>query len=154
MGRFAALKSDIDRELQSLERLTRELDEILAIPPEGSVARVRAAGSVLHDFYTGVEKIFRRIAVRIDQDLPVGEDWHIQLLQRMAVLVEGIRPQVIDEPLGNNLEEYLRFRHLFRNIYGFELKWDRCQPLVENLDKTFSNFKDQIDRFKGFLDSV
>ncbi len=154
MDRFAALKADIDREVHNLERLTREMDEILGGAPEGSAVKVRAAGSVLHDFYTGVEKIFRRIAARIDQDLPTGEDWHIQLLQRMVVPVEGIRPRVIDEKLEIDLEEYLRFRHLFRNIYGFELKWERCQPLVENLDKTFSNFKDQIDRFKGFLDSV
>lgn len=154
MARFAALKADIDREVRNLERLTREMDEILGGAPEGSVVKVRAAGSVLHDFYTGVEKIFRRIAARIDQDLPTGEDWHIQLLQRMAVPVEGIRPQVIDEKLEIDLEEYLRFRHLFRNIYGFELKWERCQPLVETLHKTFSNFKDQVDRFKRFLDSI
>lgn len=57
MDRFAALKADINRELQSIERLTRELDEILVVSPKGSVARVRAAGRVLHDFYTGVENI-------------------------------------------------------------------------------------------------
>ncbi len=28
MGRFAALKADIDREVRNLERLSRELDEI------------------------------------------------------------------------------------------------------------------------------
>lgn len=133
MVRFAALKADIDRELRNLERLTRELKEILSTTAEGSPTRVRAAGSVLHDFYTGVEKIFRRIAVRIDQDLPTGEDWHIQLLQRMAVPVEEIRPRVIDEKLESDLEEYLRFRHLFRNIYGFELKWRRCRPLGDDL---------------------
>ncbi len=154
MGRFAALKADIDREMRNLDRLTREMDEILGEAPEGSAVKVRAAGSVLHDFYTGVEKIFRQIAVRIDQDLPVGDDWHIQLLQRMAVPIEGIRPQVIDEALESSLEEYLRFRHLFRNIYGFELKWDRCQPLVKNLGKTLGNLKDQIDRFNSFVDSI
>jgi len=157
MARFAALKADIDRELRNLERLSRELNEILSTTAEGSVTRVRAAGSVLHDFYTGAEKIFRRIAVRIDQDLPTGEDWHVQLLQRMAVPVEGIRPRVIGEKLETDLEEYLRFRpfnHLFRNIYGFELKWERCRPLIENLSKVFSDLKEQIEEFKDFLDSI
>jgi len=154
MARFAALKADIDRELRNLERLSRELKEILSTTAEGSPTRVRAAGSVLHDFYTGVEKIFRRIAVRIDQDLPTGEDWHIQLLQRMAVPVEGIRPRVIDEKLESDLEEYLRFRHLFRNIYGFELKWERCRPLAEKLEKILGDLKGQIEHFKGFLDSI
>ncbi len=133
MDKFAALKADIERELQNLERLTLELDTILATTSENTVIKVRAAGSVIHDFYTGVEKIFRRIATRVDQDLPTAEDWHVQLLQRMSVPLEEIRPQVIDEPMERNLEEYLRFRHLFRNIYGFELEWERCQPLAERL---------------------
>ncbi|HOM98295.1 hypothetical protein [Acetomicrobium sp.] len=133
MARFAALKAEIDYELHNLKQLSKELDDILSATEEGSIARTRAVGSLLHDFYSGAEKIFRQIAVKIDQDLPTGEGWHIQLLKRMAMSIEGIRPQVIDEKLENDLEEYLRFRHLFRNIYGFELKWDKCQPLVEKL---------------------
>ncbi len=154
ISRFAALKADIDQEVRNLERLLCEMNEIFSTTQEGSTARVRAAGSILHDFYTGVERIFRQIGVRIDQDLPREEDWHIQLLHRMAVPVEGIRPRVIDEKLEAKLEEYLRFRHLFRNIYGFELKWDRCQPLVENLDQVFSDLKEQIDKFESFLNSI
>jgi hypothetical protein len=118
MDRFAALKADIDREVRNLERLTREMDEILGGAPEGSVVKVRAAGSVLHDFSTGVEKIFRRIAARIDQDLPTGENWHIQLLQRMAVPVEGIRPRGREarnrsrriSPFSSSFSQYIRFR--------------------------------------------
>lgn len=59
MTRFAVLKADIDRELRNLERLLHELKDILVTTTEDSPIRVRAAGSVLHDFYTGVEKIFR-----------------------------------------------------------------------------------------------
>ena len=154
ISRFAALKADIDLVVRNLERLLCLMNEIFSTTQEVSTARVRAAGSILHDFYTGVERIFRQIGVRIDQELPREEDWHIQLLHRMAVPVEGIRPRVIDEKLEAKLQEYLRFRHLFRNIYGFELKWDRCQPLVENLDRVFSDLKEQIDKFESFLSSI
>jgi len=151
---FAALRADIDREMRNLERLSQELVRVLVATTEGTSARVRAAGSVIHDFYTGAEKIFRRIAIRMDQDLPTGEDWHVQLLHRMAVPVEEIRPAVIDETLEDQLEEYLRFRHLFRNIYGFDLKWERCQPLAERMDKTFGDLKEQIGIFENFLSSI
>lgn len=97
MTRFAALKADIDHELRNLKRLAKELDDILTTTKEESIARTRAVGSLLHDFYTGVEKIFSQIAIKIDQDLPAGEGWHIQLLKRMTIPIEGIRPQVIDE---------------------------------------------------------
>ena len=97
MTRFAALKADIDHELRNFKRLAKELDDILTATKEGSIARTRAVGSLLHDFYTGVEKIFSQIAIKIDQDLPAGEGWHIQLLKRMTIPIEGIRPRVIDE---------------------------------------------------------
>lgn len=124
MSRFAGLKADIDRELKNLERLVRSMSDLVKrIPPQGPTEiELRAAGSLLHDFYTGLEKIFQRIALRVDGDLPVGEDWHLQLLQRMASPLEDLRPQVITEEQAERLEEYLRFRHLFRNIYGFELR--------------------------------
>jgi hypothetical protein len=154
VDRFAALKADIDRQLQHLERLTLELNTVLAATRDIETVRVRAAGSVIHDFYTGAEKIFRLIATRVDQDLPAGEDWHVRLLQRMAAQVEDIRPQVIDEVVESNLEEYLRFRHLFRNIYGFDLRWERCQPLAERLGETFNSLREQLDEFKVFLDSI
>jgi hypothetical protein len=93
------------------------------------VLETRADGSVLHDFYSVIEKIFKRIAARIDRDVPSGEDWHTDLLIRMAIFLDSIRPNVISENLKEQLAEYLRFRHLFRNIYGFELKWEKCKTL-------------------------
>lgn len=73
MAKFTALKADIDHELRNLKRLAKELDDILTTTKEESIARTRVIGSMLHDFYTGVEKIFRQIAIKVDQDLPAGK---------------------------------------------------------------------------------
>lgn len=50
MPSFAALKADITRELGNLERLVDELSTILSSTDQEWPARVRAVGSVLHDF--------------------------------------------------------------------------------------------------------
>jgi hypothetical protein len=113
--------------------------------------RVRAGGGILHDFYCGVERIFRLIAARIDQDLPDGPDWHVQLLQRMAVDIETVRPAVLDRATARQLDEYLRFRHLFRNIYGFELEWARCRELLVDLPAVFEQLNQQLAAFDAFL---
>ncbi len=58
--RFAVLRADIGRELDSVRRLVAEAEEWqsqLADWPD--VVRVRTAGGILHDFYCGVERIFR-----------------------------------------------------------------------------------------------
>jgi hypothetical protein len=72
--RIAALRADIGRELSSVRRLVAEAKEWqdqLAEWPE--TVKVRTAGGVLHDFYGGVERTFRHIALRIDDDCRVGQ---------------------------------------------------------------------------------
>ena len=54
---------------------------------------------MLHSFYTGVENIFKRIALEIDGELPSGDYWHRQLLERMTE--PGMsRPAVISAELS------------------------------------------------------
>ena len=119
------LKEEIKIEIDNLERLNREMKQLLTkIEDKPSFIKVRAAGSILHDFYCGVERILERIALSVDKNLPKGENWHIELLLQMAKPLAEKRDMIITKALLQNLKEYLRFRHLFRHIYGFELKWD------------------------------
>lgn len=92
--------------------------------------------------------------MEIDGNMPSGEEWHKRLLDRMAVEVEDLRPPVIDSALKEQLSEYLRFRHLFRHIYGFELNWDRCRPLVQKLPEINRELSDSLDRFEDFLQEI
>lgn len=150
--RFAVLRADISRELDNVRRLVAEADEWaprLAEWPD--TVRVRTAGGILHDFYCGVERIFRHIATRIDEDLPSGGDWHVQLLQRMGTDIEMVRPAVLDREMIRQLDEYLRFRHLFRNMYGFDLEWERCQELLSDVPATFETLAQQLSLFDEFL---
>lgn len=148
-----ALKKEIEKELKDLQRLNEEMIQVLS-HKKPSFLETRAAGSILHDFYSGIEKIFRRIASRIDRDVPPGEDWQTELLIRMSIPLDDIRPRVISEGLKEQLADYLRFRHLFRNIYGFELKWERCKTLGMMLSRVFSLFQKEIKKFLRFLDSI
>jgi hypothetical protein len=38
---------------------------------------------LLHSFYTGVENIFKRVAVELDGEPVRGDSWHRELLPRM-----------------------------------------------------------------------
>lgn len=155
MGRFAGLIVDIDLERQNLQRLVNELNQFVS-SDEGKQASitVRVAGGILHDFYTGLEKIFERITLEIDGGLPEGDDWHIQLLRRMTATFPERRPAVLAPELGEILSEYLSFRHLFRNIYGFELKKERLQNLMERLPSAFAEIENQLKQFVDFLSKI
>lgn len=86
--RFAALRADLDLEVDNLRRLVAEADEWrprLSDWPD--TVRKRTAGGIVHDFYSGAERIFRYIAIRVDEDLPVGAHWHVHLLHRMTTVL-------------------------------------------------------------------
>jgi len=150
---FKILKADIKRELASLESLKLELAKVYPKSIELSI-KIRTTAGILHDFYTGIEKIFQRIATEMDGEIPKGEDWHIDLLKRMAISLPQIRPEVIGEKLARELEEYLRFRHLFRNIYGFGLRWERIDTLAKALPKILKKFEAALQKFFQFLDKL
>jgi DNA-directed RNA polymerase sigma subunit (sigma70/sigma32) len=142
------LINDIKIEIGNLERLNKQMKSLLSkIEKEPTFIEIRAAASILHDFYSGIEKIFERIAVSVDKNLPKGEDWHKELLLQMARPLEKIRNAVITEELLQRLKEYLRFRHLFRHIYGFELKWDRLKNLSLSLSDILNEIKNVLDKF-------
>lgn len=148
-----ALKLEIENELATLERLVHEASELLRdVPEEPRTRDVRAAGSIVHDFYNGVERIFERIAVRLGPGLPTGPGWHMLLLRSMESAAEGYRPAVIDHALALRLIEYLSFRHLFRHSYGYELLWPKLRPLIEGMAGTLSELRAQLGRFLTALE--
>jgi len=147
-----ALQQEIQLELDNLTRLVQSTQALLArLPAQPNEDEIRSIGSRLQDFYSGVERIFERIAVRLDGDLPAGPSWHTYLLRRMTSPWAEVRPAVIDRALATRLLDYLRFRHLFRHTYGFDLEWEKCQPLAEGMAETLEALRAQLMAFLGNL---
>jgi len=150
----ARLIEDINLQIGNLERLNKEINELLAQLKEApDFIQIRACASILQDFYSGIEKIFERIALMVDSNLPQGENWHIELLPRMAKPFANIRPAIVSEDLYEKLKEYLKLRHLARHIYGFKLQWERLKPLVFAMSDVFDDFKKDIGKFLDYLGS-
>ena len=136
------VRSEIKNELNNIDKLALELKE-----EKERNSSHRAQGSILHDFYNSCERIFRRISTAINGGFPVEIGWHKELLYRMTQALEDLRPAVISEELAAELDEYLSFRHIFRNIYGFELKSERLNRLVDRFESVSKRFKNEIIEF-------
>lgn len=145
---LGALKDEIAIEMLNLERLVKECQALMAsVDTAPSSVELRAFGSILHDFYTACERIFERVAVYLGHGQPTGDNSHITLLRLMELNIEGSRPAVFDHEFAARLHEYLRFRHLFRHTYGYELDWEKLQPLVERLEMSRTELDQQLNRF-------
>lgn len=150
-NRIKEWKADIQHEMTNLEKLLKEMEEN---PLDKNIMTRRAIGSILQDSYNCCERIFRMIAQEVNGVFPAGLDWHKQLLNKMTYGVEGVRPVVISEELASELEEYLSFRHLFRNIYGYELLSDRLERLKERAVPVFLRFITEIESFMRKIDQT
>ena len=93
-----------------------------------------------------MENIFKRVAVELDNEPVRGETWHRELLQRMKTATAR-RPALLSEELHDTLNEYLRFRHVFRNAYSFDLDWRKMSPLALCLEATFQKLEKALDVF-------
>jgi hypothetical protein len=105
-----------------------------------------ALAALLHSFYTGVENIFKRVTVELDKESVHGDAWHRELLLRMKS-PSTHRPALLSENLHDALNEYLRFRHVFRNAYSFDLDWQKMSPLVLRVEETFQKLEKALDDF-------
>lgn len=108
----------------------------------------------LHDYYAGLERLFEHLASSIDKSLPSGPDWHRELLRQMALDVPGLRPPVLASPTLHAVDEYLRFRHVVRNVYAFTLDPDRLADLVRRLRPAFEQTKADLLAFAQFLEQM
>lgn len=142
------LRAEIEHELGRLARLRQAAADA---PRAADPYAVRARGSILHDLYNGMERIFVRIADELDGGPPRGDAWHQGLVRSMTLRIDGVRPPVITPELGTELRDFLGFRHVFRNIYGDELDVERVAQLEARLPNVLDDFRRQLGAFLDWM---
>jgi hypothetical protein len=111
--------------------------------PELPVMETAAACTMLHSFYTEIEKILKLIALDLDKKLPSSESWHRDLLNQMMRVTER-RPSVISADLVARLAELLAFRHLFRGASIVLMRWEKLSPLMSRIDGIHEEFVGEL----------
>jgi hypothetical protein len=110
------------------------------------LVEITAVASVLHSFYSGLEKVFGSIAKGIDTSVPDGARWHGDLLTQMAQPTPN-REAVLSPDTASQLADYLAFRHFYRHSYSFTLAWDEMEELARSLLEVWSQAKDELQHF-------
>lgn len=142
------LIGDLERDLRALGALVAENER--ARERIGSGARdsldFAALGYTIHNIYGLMENCFFRIAKTFENHVE-GEAWHRDLVRRMSIEVEGIRPSVLDEEVASGVDELRAFRHVFRNVYQSSLNPRKVLELQEGLPATIRGFTMNIGDF-------
>jgi len=115
---------------------------------------IYGAGALVHGYYTHLERLFERVVRLLNTGPSEGADWHRRLLASMTVDKPGVRPALIDATLAAELDELLRFRHLFRNLYVLDLDARRIAALLECVGRVHSALTASLDAFDRFLGAL
>lgn len=78
--------------------------------------------------YTSFENALTRTLKLLDEDAPVGADWHRQLVERCSRPIQGTRPAILPReilPLARRLRS---FRHWAS--HGYDEEFDRVEALA------------------------
>ncbi|HSS48399.1 MAG TPA: hypothetical protein VLX28_05590 [Thermoanaerobaculia bacterium] len=141
-----------EAQLQHLLELHRPLLEKCQ-SEEPSPIELSALAALLHSYYTGIENLFRRVAIEVDGGTIHGDAWHRRLLHQMTEDNEN-RPPVISLDLLDRLQPYLQFRHCFRHSYSFLLRWDKLEPLILQCEETFTALRGEIATFTTSMERL
>jgi hypothetical protein len=113
---------------------------------EPDYAEICAIAMILHSFYRGVENIMLLIIKNKDSTPPSGMNWHKELLVRAFEKTEN-RTDIFRKELKIPLNGYLKFRHVVRQAYGFQLKWIEMKDMTFDMNKIWENVKEDINTF-------
>lgn len=149
---YKELKADVLDEEKLIEETLQRLTETRAkFDPQNRGYLVEPAmGTYLMNFYSGVEKIIKRIVRGYYLTMPKGESWHRELLVLSSNPPEGKIP-IFSQDIVARLHPYRNFRHRFISGYGAMLNGEKMLSLIDNVNKLWADIKKSIS---GFFDKV
>lgn len=154
---YLVLAERIRKELDDLDRLVARANRAMSTAkknPQDADLFLDSASLNLHDVYSGLERMFKQIAATVDGSVPTSAEWHRELLNQMELDLPKVRPPVLTRETIQRLDEYLRFRHVVRNVYTFSFDPERIGRLVNELEGVFEQVKLELSTFAEFLETV
>lgn len=139
-------KSELDAQIKEIERLFSDVDDRKK-GSKRSKAKLESLAYKLHNLYCAFEDLFKTVARHFENQVEDIARYHKELLKRMGLKIEGVRPALLSEDAFKFLDELRAFRHFFRHAYDYELKYEKVRPVIESADKLRGLYKADIERF-------
>jgi len=152
----ALLLSQIQKSEFVLKRIVDEYDDFLQtdfkVLGEKNTSAIVIA-EYLVDYYTCLETLFFRISQFFENNLS-KEKWHSDLLEKMALQVEGVREPVVSDRSQALLSELLKFRHFRRYYFELNYDWDKLRYLQKKFGEVRGLIPVELASFKVFLQKL
>lgn len=105
----------------------------------------------LHNLYSAYEDLFKLVARFFENQIADISGYHSELLNRMKLQIEGVRPKLLADESFMLLNELRGFRHVFRHAYSYKLDAERVIKLSEKAESLIAPFGRDLEKFKKMI---
>ena len=148
-GAFSVLEAELRSRSQDISRIGGRIEERLGTFAH-SAEGVDSMGYQLHNFYSAFEQLFEEVARFFENQIDAAR-YHADMLRRMQLEIEGIRPVLLSAETAADLDELRRFRHLFRHAYAADLDSAKVADLATKAVGIQRDFARDLERFLTLL---
>ncbi|MEW6102644.1 MAG: hypothetical protein AB1630_02305 [bacterium] len=142
--KLAILKAEIDAEKREIENIYTKLKKRSYEKGESGIESI---GYQLHNLYCAFEDLFKIIANAFENYIQDKGQYHIELLKRMTIPIEGVRPALLSQESYILLDNLRSFRHFFRHAYSYELDARKVKIVMEDATKLKEIYQKDIHTF-------
>lgn len=146
------LQAELRADMTALDTLHEKYDlikaKLLRIEPD-EFDYVALAYTIVN-LYNVMENYFSRVAKCFENNIEPSR-WHRDLVARMALEIEGIRPAVLSAPDVLLIDELRAFRHVFRHIYQSQLDQEKLLLVDQRTPAAVHAFRTAHKHFASAL---
>jgi len=115
---LTVLRAEIKAQIEEIQHIYERLDER---KKRRGKAATESIGYQLHNLYCAFEDLFEIIAKTFENHIYDRNKYHMELLKRMTISIEGVRPSLLSQESFVLLDNLRSFRHFFRHAYTYDL---------------------------------
>ncbi len=126
---LAILRAEIRAQVEEIEGIYARLEDRKR---KKDKAAMESVGYQLHNLYCAFEDLFKVVAETFENHIQDKSKYHLELLKRMAIPIEGVRPRLLSQESFPLLDNLRSFRHLFRHAYSYELDERKLKIVLDD----------------------
>jgi uncharacterized protein YutE (UPF0331/DUF86 family) len=150
-ARLKLLKSDLETQLSEIAKIFARIEKRKAIKDK---IVLESLAYQLHNLYCAFEDLFKIVAGYFENNIEDRRKYHRELLWRMTVSVEGVRPSLLSSEAFVLLDSLRAFRHFFRHAYAYELDPKKVGLVLDETMKLRDLYKKECRVFLGKIGAV
>lgn len=143
---IAILKAELGAQVGEIEKIYVRLEER---GKKRGKAAAESIGYQLHNLYCAFEDLFELVAKTFENNIHDKSRYHLELLKRMSIAIEGVRPALLSEEVIVLLNNLRSFRHFFRHAYSYDLDEKKVRLVLSDAVKLRALYQKDISAFWG-----